>query len=174
MKITAVRTIVAAVSSVMLFGLAALAQTPPLAPVPAQLAAALAPAALDQMLAPIALYPDPLIAQILMAATYPLEIVEAHRWVQDPNQAALAGDALAAALTNESWDPSVKSLVAFPQVLAMMDGNLDWTERLGDALLADQTAVSNAIQRLRQRATAAGTLNTTQQEGRCQVSERGR
>ncbi|WP_052719555.1 DUF3300 domain-containing protein [Paraburkholderia fungorum] len=116
------------------------------------------------MLAPIALYPDPLIAQILMAATYPLEIVEAHRWLQDPNNAALSGDALAAALTNQPWDPSVKSLVAFPQVLAMMDGNLEWTEQLGDAFLADQAAVSNAIQRLRQRAAAAGTLNTTQQE----------
>lgn len=130
MKITAVRTIVTAALSVELFASGALAQIPPQvsaqAPeaAPAQAAPALAPAALDQMLAPIALYPDPLIAQILMAATYPLEIVEAHRWLQDPNNAALSGDALAAALTNQPWDPSVKSLVAFPQVLAMMDGIL--------------------------------------------------
>lgn len=166
MKITVIQTIVMAALSAALLTSAALAQTPPQVPepTPAQSPPALAPSALDQMLAPIALYPDPLVAQILMAATYPLEIVEAHRWLQDPNNAALRGDALATALTNQPWDPSVKSLVAFPQILAMMDGNLDWTERLGDAFLADQTAVGNAIQRLRQRAAAAGTLNTTQQE----------
>ncbi|SDI34171.1 DUF3300 domain-containing protein [Paraburkholderia phenazinium] len=170
MKITAVQTIVMATLGVALFAFGALAQTPPQAPAqaleaaPAPSTAALAPAALDQMLAPIALYPDPLIAQILMAATYPLEIVEAHRWLQDPNNAALSGNSLATALTSQPWDPSVKSLVAFPQILAMMDGNLEWTERLGDTFLADQAAVSNAIQRLRQTAAAAGTLNTTQQQ----------
>ncbi len=172
MKITAVRTIVAAALGLALFALGAPAQGPPQAtaqepvplPAPAHSAAALAPAVLDQMLAPIALYPDPLLAQILMAATYPLEIVEAHRWLQDSDNAGSSGDALVAALTKQPWDPSVKSLVAFPQILAMMDGNLDWTERLGDAFLADQAAVSDAIQRLRLRAASAGTLNSTQQE----------
>jgi hypothetical protein len=109
-------------------------------------------------LAPIALYPDALLAQILMAATYPLEIVKARRWVQDPRHAALSGDQLAAALDAETWDPSVKALVTVPQILMMMDANLDWTEGLGDAFMAQQADVMDAIQRLRQQAAAAGTL----------------
>src|SRR3984885_5732061 len=76
---------------------------------------------LDQMLAPIALYPDPLLSQILMASTYPLEVVEAARWLQNPQNAALKGDQLSAALAQQPWDPSVKSLVAFPQVMSMLD-----------------------------------------------------
>lgn len=170
MKTRAVRTIILAGLGAALFALGARAQTPQPIPAPApvsaqaQSAAALSPAALDQLLAPIALYPDPLVAQILMAATYPLEVVEAHRWAQDPDNATLSGDALAAALADEPWAPGVKSLVQFPQVLAMMDGNLDWTERLGDAFLAEPAAVSDSIQRLRQSAAAAGTLKTTQQQ----------
>ncbi len=119
---------------------------------------------LDQMLAPIALYPDPLLAQILTAATYPLEIVKADRWLKNPGNAALSGDALAAALVQQPWDPSVKSLVPFPQVLQMMDDNLTWTEALGDAFLASQSAVMDSIQRLRQEAQAAGRLESTPQE----------
>lgn len=115
------------------------------------------------MLAPIALYPDPLISQILMAATYPLEVVQADRWLQNPANAALSGDQLAAALDRLPWEPSVKSLVPFPQVLRMMDDNLDWMERLGDAFLADQAAVMDSIQRLRHRAEAAGSLSSTPQ-----------
>ncbi len=88
---------------------------------------------LDQLLTPIALYPDELIAQILTAATYPLEIVMAARWVADPKNAALKGDALAQALDKQSWDASVKSLVPFPSVLKMMSDKLDWTQKLGDA-----------------------------------------
>jgi hypothetical protein len=113
---------------------------------------------LDQLLAPIALYPDTLLAQILMAANYPLEIVKANRWFQDPRHAALSGDQLAAALEAETWDPSVKALVTVPQILMMMDANLDWTEELGDALVAQQADVMDAIQRLRHQAAAAGTL----------------
>jgi len=113
---------------------------------------------LDQLLAPIALYPDALLAQILIAATYPLEIVKAKRWFQDPRHAALSGDQLAAALEAEPWDPSVKALVTLPQILMMMDANLDWTEELGDAFGAQQADVMDAIQRLRQQAAAAGTL----------------
>jgi len=116
---------------------------------------------LDQVLAPIALYPDPLLAQILMAATYPLEVVEADRWIHDPRNAGLKGAQLTAALEQESWDPSVKSLTPFPQILSMMDVNLDWTERLGDAFLADQAAVMDSVQRLRQRAKAEGKLSST-------------
>ena len=113
---------------------------------------------LDQLLAPIALYPDALLAQILMAATYPLEIVKADRWLQDPAHANLQGDQLAAAIEAEAWDPSVKSLVPFPRILRMMDGALDWAEELGNAVMAQQGDVMDSIQRLRHQAAAAGTL----------------
>lgn len=119
---------------------------------------------LDQLVAPIALYPDPLLAQILMAATYPLEIVEADRWLQIPANAALKADALTAALQKQSWDPSIKSLVPFPKLLHMMDANLEWTERLGDAFLAQEADVMDAVQRLRQRAQTAGALASTPQQ----------
>src|SRR5690349_10607468 len=95
-----------------------------------------APEQLDQLVAPIALYPDPLLSQTLMAATYPLEVVEASRWVQVPANAQLRGDQLDAALQPMDWDPSVKSLVPFPQILKMMDSRLDWTQALGNAFLA--------------------------------------
>jgi hypothetical protein len=133
------------------------------APPPPQ-TVAYASAQLDQMLAPIALYPDPLVAQILMASTYPLEVVEASRWLQDPASAALTGQQLAWALQQQPWDPSVKSLVPFPQVLRMMDSNLQWTERLGDAFLAQQVAVMDSVQRLRRQAQAAGALTSTPQQ----------
>ena len=122
------------------------------------------PEELDQLLSPIALYPDPLIAQILMSATYPLEVVQADRWLQDPANAALKGAALEAAVARQPWAPSVKALVPFPQVLWMMDKNIDWTERLGNAFLAQEADVMEAIQRLRHRAMAAGTLVSTPQQ----------
>jgi hypothetical protein len=124
----------------------------------------LTPLQLEQLLAPIALYPDPLLGHMLMAATYPLEIVLAARWLQDPTHAALSGPALTAALETLPWDPSVKALVPFPQILRMMDTALEWTEAVGDAFLADQAAVMDAVQRLRQRAQTAGTLVTTPQQ----------
>jgi hypothetical protein len=124
----------------------------------------LQPGQLDALLAPIALYPDSLLGQILMAATYPLEVVEAERWVADPNNAALTGDALTAALGQQSWDPSVKSLVPFPQILKMMSGRLDWTQQIGDAFLAQQADVMASVQRLRHEAQAAGKLASTPQE----------
>jgi hypothetical protein len=116
---------------------------------------------IDQMLALIALYPDPLLAQILMAATYPLEVVEADRWVHALSNSELNSDRMTAALEEQPWDPSVKSLVPFHQILRMMDLNLEWTERLGDAFLADQAGVMDSIQRLRGRAQAAGKLGST-------------
>jgi len=119
---------------------------------------------IDQMVAPIALYPDPLVAQILMAATYPLEIVEADRWLKNSPNAQLQGDALTVALAQQPWDPSVKSLVAFPQILGMMNDNLQWTEQLGDAFLAEQAAVMDSVQRLRQMAEASGHLASTPQQ----------
>lgn len=121
-------------------------------------------AQLDQMLAPVALYPDALLSQILMAATYPLEVVEASRWLHVPGNAGLRGDQLADVLDQQAWDPSVKSLVPFPQVLDMLDKNLDWTEQLGDAFLAQQADVMNSVQRLRNDAKNAGTLSSTSQQ----------
>ena len=119
---------------------------------------------LDQLLAPIALFPDALLAHILMAATYPLEIVKADRWLQDLSHANLRGDQLAGALEAETWDPSVKSLVPFPQILRMMDEQLDWTENLGNAVAAQQPDVMDAVQRLRYQAAAAGTLWSNEQQ----------
>ena len=119
---------------------------------------------IDQLMAPIALYPDDLLVQILTAATYPLEIVMAARWVADPKNAALKGDALTQALQAQSWDPSVKSLVPFPVVLKMMSDKLDWTQKLGDAFLAQEQDCFASIQRLRQRAQSAGKLTSTKQQ----------
>jgi hypothetical protein len=120
------------------------------------------PEELEQLLAPIALYPDSLLAQILMAATYPLEVVQAERWAKQNKD--LKGEALTAALEKQPWDPSVKSLVNFPQVLAMMNEKLDWTQRLGDAFLAQQKDVMAAVQSLRKKAADAGTLKTTKEQ----------
>jgi Protein of unknown function (DUF3300) len=119
-------------------------------------------AQLDQLLAPIALYPDDLLAQILMAASYPLEVVEAARWSKD--NPGLKGAAALAAVKDKGWDVSVTSLVAFPQVLAMMNSKLDWTQKIGDALIAQQSDVAASIQRLRAQAQAAGNLTTTPQQ----------
>src|ERR1700761_8443050 len=96
------------------------------------------PEQLDAMLAPIALYPDDLLVQTLMAATYPLQIVEASRWLEKDNNKALKGDALATGLAPLPWDPSVKSLLPFPQVLAQLDQNLDWTQQIGYAMATQQ------------------------------------
>jgi hypothetical protein len=117
---------------------------------------------LDQLLAPIALYPDSLLAQILMASTYPLEVVQAGRWAE-ANQ-NLEEDALTAALEEQNWDPSVKSLVNFPQVLEMMNAQLDWTQKLGDAFLAQQKEVMDTVQKLRAKAEAEGNLNSSEEQ----------
>jgi hypothetical protein len=129
-------------------------------------------AQLDQIVAPIALYPDQLLGQILMASTYPLQVVEAVRWVALPANQALKGDALTAALNGQNWDPSVKALVPFPRVLEIMNTRIEWTEQLGNAFLAQQADVMDAVQRLRKEAMAAGNLKTTPQCG-CQVETSG-
>ena len=157
----------AAAGAFVFFNLAmlpALAQAAATTPTPLnQAAPQLTPQQPDQLLAPIALYPDVLLAQILIAATYPVEVVLADRWLQDPHNASLKGDQLAAALEQQNWDPSVKSIVPYPRILRMMDNELDWTERLGEAFLADPAAVMDSIQRLRRRAAAAGHLSSAPQ-----------
>ena len=120
------------------------------------------PEELDQMLAPIALYDDALLSQVLMAASYPLEIVEAARWSQaNPN---LKGDAAVKAVADKTWDVSVKSLVAFPSILKQLNDHLDWTQKLGDAMIGQQADVATSIQRLRAKASAAGTLKTGKEQ----------
>jgi hypothetical protein len=108
------------------------------------------------------LYPDALVAQVLAAATYPTEIVEADRWMQD--HSTLKGDALAKAVDQQPWDPSVKALTQFPGVLAMLDKNLSWTSALGDAYGRDQETVMNAVQQMRRQAQQAGNLKSSPQE----------
>ena len=147
-----------------------LAQTTGSAPTAASAATAPAPAEqpafsqeqIDQMVAPIALYPDALLAQVFMSATYPLEIVQAARWVKkNPD---LKGEALDTALREEPWDPSVKTMVMFPTVLDRMNENLDWTQDLGDAFLAQETEVMDTVQRLRREAQKTGALKDTPQQ----------
>jgi uncharacterized membrane protein YgcG len=120
------------------------------------------PEQLQQLVAPIALYPDSLVAQILAASTFPEQIVEADRWLQaNPD---LKGEALGRAVDQQPWDPSVKALTAFPSVLGNMDKNLSWASSLGDAYYNQQSDVMDAIQVMRRRAQEAGNLQTTPQQ----------
>jgi hypothetical protein len=120
------------------------------------------PEQLQQLVAPIALYPDSLVAQILAASTFPEQVVEADRWVQEHPD--LKGEALGQAVDQQPWDPSVKALTAFPSVLGNMDKNLSWTSSLGDAYYNQQQDVMDAVQVMRQRAQQAGNLQTTPQQ----------
>lgn len=119
----------------------------------------LSQAQLDQMLAPVALYPDTVLTHVLIASTYPLEVVQAARWVKDNPK--LTGEAAVDAVEQQSWDPSVKALVAFPQLLERLSNDLNWTQELGEAFLADETRVLASVQNLRQKAYANGSLNDT-------------
>ena len=116
---------------------------------------------LEQIVAPIALYPDALLAQILMASTYPLEVVEAARWMEKNSK--LTGDKLEAALKEHTWDPSVKSLCGFQDVLKRMSDNLDWTQDLGDAFLGQKSALMDAVQAMRRKAYEAGNLKSSKE-----------
>ena len=120
------------------------------------------PEQLQQLVAPIALYPDALVAQILAAATYPDQVVEADRWLQQHTN--LKGEQLGKEVDKEPWDPSVKALTEFPSVLANMDKNLSWTSSLGDAYVNQQQDVMTAVQTMRDRAEKAGNLKSTSQE----------
>ena len=114
------------------------------------------PEELQQMVAPIALYPDALVSQILAAATYPTEIVEADRWIQDNQN--LKGKDLANAVDHQPWDPSIKAITQFPSVLANLDKNLAWTSALGEAYVNQSEGVMDAVQVMRARAQASGNL----------------
>jgi len=141
-----------------LLPLGALAQTP----AAASSQALLKPAELDQLVAPIALYPDALLSEVLIASTYPLEVVQADRWAKSNN--SLKGEALTAALAKQGWDDSVKALAQVPNVLTIMADQLEWTQKLGDAVLAQQPELMDAIQRLRGRAQANGKLQSTKEQ----------
>ena len=117
---------------------------------------------LDQLMAPIALYPDALLAQVLMASTYPLEVVQAARWAKANPK--VTGKALEDAMEKQTWDPAVKSLTSVPQVLQQMNDKLDWTQKLGDAFLAQQSDVMDTVQMLRAKADATGNLKSTEQQ----------
>lgn len=125
-------------------------------------ASQLTQAQLSALVAPIALYPDPLVAQVLMAATYPVQVAEAYNWQRGNSQ--LSGNSLNQALQQQNWDPSVKSLVSFPPVLGMMGSQLNWTQNLGNAVLAQQSSVMSAIQDLRAKAKASGALQSNAQQ----------
>ena len=123
-------------------------------------------AELDQILAPVALYPDQLLSQVLMAATYPLEVVQAARWSRE--HPGLQGQEAVRAVDDKAWDPSVKSLVAFPNLLARMDENLEWTRRLGDAFLAQnakQAGVTTTKSGLQYKVLQPGTGRSPPQPG---------
>lgn len=146
------------------------APTQPTAPVAAQPVTEAPPVAkstfstaqIDQWVAPIALYPDPLLSQVLMASTYPANVVQAVQWSRDnPTQ---QGDAAIQAVANQPWDPSVKSLVAFPQLMTLMGENPEWVQNLGDAFLAQPQDVMDSVQRLRLLAQQTGSLKSTPQQ----------
>ncbi len=127
---------------------------------------------LDALVAPIALYPDALLSLVLMASTYPLEVVQADRWAKEHKN--LKGDQLKAEVDKQTWDDTVKSLVATPDVLSMMSEKLDWTQKLGDAVLAQQPDVMDAIQRLRTKAEANKKLSSTKEQKVTKKQEQGK
>src|SRR5262245_50442629 len=147
----------------------AVPQTQPAPAAPAPAAAPAAPAAapaskeqLEQLLAPIALYPDSLLSQVLMACTYPADVADAAKWVKaHPDN---KGDSAVKAVQDQPWDPSVQSLAAFPQILDMMGAQPDWVQKTGDAFLASSKDVLDAVQRLRQKAQKAGNLKSSEQQ----------
>src|SRR6516165_1034484 len=122
----------------------------------------LTPGQLDSLVAPIALYPDPILSQVLVASTYPIEIVEAGQWLSQHSN--LKNKELTDAVAKQPWDASVQALVMQPDVLKRLDQNVGWTSDLGNAFLAQQNDVMDAIQRMRQRASAAGALQSTHQQ----------
>src|SRR4030095_14835866 len=121
----------------------------------------LAPQELDSLVAPIALYPDPILAQTLAASTYPLEVVQLQQWMN--NNKNLQGKALADAVAKQPWDPSIQSLVEYPDVVQRMSGNIQWMTDLGNAFLAQQSDVMDAVQRMRAKAQGTGNLKRSEE-----------
>ena len=117
---------------------------------------------LDSLVAPIALYPDPLLTQVLMASTYPLEIVQLHQWLQQNKQ--LKDKALTDAVTKQPWDPSIQAMAVFPDLVKQLAESIAWTDDLGNAFLAQQNDVMDAVQRMRSKAMEKGALKTTEQQ----------
>jgi hypothetical protein len=165
MRITRTRRLIAAAamaSTVFLLVCTGVSAQEPQAAAPAPAAKPFKEEELASLLAPIALYPDTVVAQILMASTYPLEVIEARRWVEKNKQ--LQGEALATEAKKQPWDQSVQALTAFPDVLKMMDEKLDWMQKLGDAFLAQQTDVMAMVQTLRGKAKDAGNLKSDEHQ----------
>jgi hypothetical protein len=158
LNLFAIAAAVLAIFVLLPFGV--MAQNPP--PLSSSGQESLKPQELEALVAPIALYPDALLAEVLMAASYPLEVVQADRWLAANKN--LKEDQLKAAADKQPWDGSVKALVATPSVLTMMSSKLDWTQKLGDAFLAQQTDVMDAIQRLRTKAQANNQLTSTNEQ----------
>jgi hypothetical protein len=141
-------------------------------PPPQNQAPLLPPEQLDSLAAPVALYPDPLLSQILVAATYPLELVQASQWLQQNR--GLSGPALTQAAAQQNWDPSVQALVVFPDLIQRLTQDITWTTNLGNAFLAQQGDVMDAVQRLRERAEQAGKLASTPQQRVVNSNDGGR
>jgi Protein of unknown function (DUF3300) len=135
--------------------------SPQTAPPPSPPGATLTAQQFDDLVAPVALYPDPLVAEVLAASTYPMEIAEAEQWVRD--HPGWKGSKLMDKAKKQNWDPSVQGLVAFPGVLARLSQNMNWTTQLGNAFLAQQAKVMQAVQRMRAEALQKGTLRSTPQ-----------
>jgi hypothetical protein len=160
--VTARGTIFLLLASVLLFGADCNAQAQTETVAPAQAHQQLGREQLDQLVAPIALYPDNLLSEILMASTYPLEVVQAERWLKANK--GLKGDKLKDAVDKQPWDDSVKSLIATPSVLDMLSSKIDWTQTLGRAVIDQQGEVMDAVQRLRAKAQANNKLQSGEQQ----------
>src|SRR3954471_8523188 len=135
--------------------------TPPTTPVAPE-TAPISPDQLDSLVAPIAMYPDPVLAQTLAAATYPLEVIQLHQWMDRNKQ--LKGKALDDAVIKQPWDPAVQAMASVPDVVKRLAGNIQWTTELGNAFLAQQTDVMDAIQRMRGKAQAKGNLKSSKEQ----------
>ena len=157
------------VFAIVLTAPAVYAQDAPPPPPPGQ---TLSPDQLDDLVAPIALYPDPLLSQVLVAATYPLEIVQASQFMQ--RNPSLTGPALTQAAQEQNWDPSVQALVVFPDVVKRLNDDITWTTNLGNTFLSQQQDVMDAVQRMRQKAQDAGKLAPTPQQNVVTESQEGR
>jgi hypothetical protein len=163
MRLKPMQLLAVPVAAVLLCGVVFGQQEPPVAPPSGQ---ALSPDQLDDLVAPVALYPDELLSQMLVASTYPLEVVQAYQFMQ--KNPGLTGPALTQAAQQQNWDPSVQALVVFPDVVKLLNDDVTWTSNLGNAFLAQQQDVMDAVQRMRAKAQQAGRLQSTAQE---QVTE---